>query len=217
MWYAPTYLRLWTSGSPSWPILKSATLRPEERQLASASKEKASIPAHPSPVPLPPPPLQSFLTPQLVAELLLELLSPQPVGHGQGDHLQLSPMLFSPLPLPPRPSGWHLSLSFPGLIWPCGFTSTKADCLPAPLTTLLPRRWLRRAANSASEPDTEYIYFLILEQGTRDCPPGPWVPSQLVPQALPRRLQGDQDARVRGPGCLGRRESGYRAGCARCT
>lgn len=31
----------------------------------------------------------------------------------------------------------------------------------------VPRQWLGRAANTTSKQDTQYIYFLLLEQGTR--------------------------------------------------
>lgn len=99
-----------------------------------------------------------------------------------------------PPPLPAHPSGWHSAL-FPSLALYSHAVSqvpTEADCVPAPLTTLLPRRCLRRAANSAREPDTKYIYFLLLQQGTQD--------GLQSPGSLPTRATGSPQMRSRSPG-----------------
>lgn len=109
-----------------------------------------------------------------------------------------------PPPLPAHLSGWHSAL-FPSLALYSHAVSqvpTEADCVPAPLTTLLPRRCLRGAANSARSqtPNISIFCFSSKAPKTASRALGPFPP---VPQALRRCVPGAQDARVRGPQCLG--------------
>lgn len=210
-------MRLWTSGSPSWPILKSATLRPEEETAGKCLQGESIYSCTPQPSAPPTTALTILSYPTAGRRTSTGVIIPATCGartRGTSPaqpHAVLSPPLATP-------SLRLASFSF----------------LPRPYMAMRFHKYQGRlsastsnhaAAKAMAEASCKFrvgarhgIYLFSASRARHPrLPPGPWVPSQLVPQALPRRLQGDQDARVRRPGCLGRRESGYRAGCARCT